>query len=413
FAIPGFRKGKAPIGMVKRYYGEAVLYDDAIDDCINPAYSEAIEEHGLEPVSRPELDIQEIGSDKGLKATITVINKPDVQLGEYKGVEAVKPLREVSDDEVEAELKRIQERNSRMIPVDDRPAKEGDTVNINYEGLKDGVPFDGGTAEDHDLKLGSDSFIPGFEDQLIGTNPGDEVDVELSFPEDYHAADLAGQPVVFKVRVNSIKEEEMPELDDEFAKDVSEFDTLDEYRDDLRRSLEERAESMADNAFEQNVILAVTDNASIDLPDVMIDNEVDQMYSQQANQMMGMGLSMEDYLGYLNQTEEEFKGQLRSDAESRVRTSLVLEAIASVENFPVTDEDREAELARMAEQYNMEIDRLKDIFGGENAMLDNDIRLKKAIKLIKDEAKPIAPPADDAAKNETDSVSETEDTSVN
>ena len=382
FSIPGFRKGKAPIGMVKRYYGEGVLYDDAIDECVNPAYIEAIQEHGLDPVSRPELDVKEIGSDKGLKVTITVINKPDVQLGEYKGVEAVRPNSEISDEEVEAELKRIQQRNARMVPVDDRPAKEGDTVNINYEGLKDGIPFDGGTAEDHDLKLGSNSFIPGFEDQLIGTNPGDEVDVELSFPEEYHAAELAGQPVVFKVRVNSIKEEEIPELDDEFAKDVSEFDTLDEYRADLRASLEKRADSAADSEFEQNVILAVAENATIDLPDVMIDNEVEQMYNQQVQQMMGLGLSMDDYLGYLNRTEEEMKAEMRESAETRVRTTLTLEAIASVENFEVTDEDRETEYKEMAEQYNLEVDRVKEIIGTESSMLDNDIRVK-AIAMIK------------------------------
>lgn len=402
FSIPGFRKGKAPIGMVKRYYGEGVLYDDAIDECVNPAYSEAVKEHRLEPVSRPELEIESIGSDKGLKAKISVINKPEVQLGQYKGVEAVRPEAEVTDEAVEAELKRIQERNARMVPVDDRAAAAGDTVNIDYEGLKDGVAFEGGTAEHHDLVIGSGSFIPGFEDQIIGHMPGDDFDVSLSFPADYHAEDLAGQAVVFKVHLHSIKVKEMPELDDEFAKDISEFDTIAEYRDDIRRDLTEKAEASADRTFENNAVKAATDLATIDLPSVMVDNEVDQMYRQQEEQMRGMGFGLDQYLGYLGQSEADFRAQLRPDAEARVRASLVLEAVANAEAIEVTEADREAELLKMADQYGTDIERLREIFGAESSMMDGDIKIRKAVQLIKDAAHPIAPPAEPAADEAAD-----------
>ena len=280
FAVPGFRKGKAPMQMVIRYYGEGVLYEDAIDHAFAHAYGDAIREHDLQVVSQPEIDIDEIGLTKGLKMSAIVTVKPEVVLGQYKGVEAVKPETDVNDEQIEAELKRIQERNSRMIPVEDRPVQDGDTANINYEGFKDGVPFEGGQAEDHDLRIGSGSFIPGFEEQIIGHNVGESFDVELSFPEDYHEESLAGAPVVFKVTINSVKVKELPELDDEFAKDVSEFETLDEYRESLRAKQIESAAKSAENVFENNVVKAVTANATIEVPDVMIENEMDKLEAE-------------------------------------------------------------------------------------------------------------------------------------
>ncbi|MGI6546296.1 MAG: trigger factor [Fastidiosipilaceae bacterium] len=409
FSIPGFRKGKAPIGMVKRYYGEGVLYDDAIDDVINPAYMEAIREYELDPVSRPEIDVQEIGSDKGLKAVITVTNKPEVELGQYKGVEAVRTDSEVTDSQVEEELLRIQQRNSRMVPIDDRPAEDGDTVNINYEGFDDDVQFEGGTAEDHDLVIGSNSFIPGFEEQIIGHNPGDEFDVNLSFPEDYHAEDLAGKPVVFKVRVNSIKVKELPELDDEFAKDVSEFDTLEEYTADLRKGLEEAAQRQADAEFENNAVAVVTANATIDLPRIMIENELDSMISQQEREMQGMGLTLDQYLGYLGQTVVDYRQTLAADAEQRVRTSLVLEAIAQTEDFEVTEEDIDTEIKTMAERYNMEEDQVRNVFNNDFSMLNNDIRFRKALELVKNEALPVAAPEVEEADEPSEESDTTED----
>lgn len=408
FSIPGFRKGKAPIGMVKRYYGEGVLYDDAIDDIVNPAYSEAVEEHKIDPVSRPELDILEIGSDKGLKVKIQVTVKPDVQLGEYKGVEAVRPVVNITDEQVEQELKRVQERNSRMVPVDDRAVQDGDTANINYEGLKDGVPFEGGTAEDHDLVIGSGSFIPGFEDQIIGHDPGDEFDVELSFPEEYHAEELAGQPVVFKVRLNSIKVKEVPELDDEFAKDVSEFDTLAEYKESLREDLKKNADHAADHEFEGNCLKVAAANASIDLPEVMIENEIDQIVKNQEDQMRGMGFGLEQYLGYLGQSMDDFRATLRDDAESRVRVSLTLEAIAAAEGIEVTEEDRNEELDRMAEQYGLERSRLEQIFGAQSDLMDGDIKMRKAANLVKDNAVAIDPPAEEEKADEEKSGEDAE-----
>ncbi len=402
FNIPGFRKGKAPLGMVKRYYGEAVLYEDAIDDSLNPAYQEAVKEHGIEPVSQPSLDIQEIGSEKGLKATVTVTVKPDVQLGQYKGVEAEKPEATVTDEDVDNELKRIQERNARLVPVDDRAVEAGDTANINYEGFKDGVAFAGGKADDHDLEIGSDSFIPGFEDAIIGHNPGDEFDVPLTFPEKYHDADLAGQPVVFKVRLNSIKVKEVPELDDEFAKDVSEFDTLAEYKEDLRQAKLESAEKAAESTFENNALRAAVDNAEIDLPEVMVENEIDAMVRQQEEQMQGMGISLDQYLGFLGQNMEEFRSGLAKDAENRVRTSLVLEAIVAAEAIEVTPEEQEKELQELADRYQMEVDKVKEIFGDSTAMFDNDIKFKKAIDLVREQAVAVPVSATEETADQTD-----------
>jgi trigger factor len=354
------------------------------------------------------LDVQEIGSDKGLKVVISVINKPEVVLGQYKGVEAVRPDSEVTEAQVDGELRRIRERNSRMVPIDDRPAADGDTANIDYEGLLNGVPFEGGTAEDHDLVLGSNAFIPGFEDQIIGHNPGDSFDVELSFPEDYHAEELAGEAVVFKVRLNSLKVKELPDLDDEFAKDVSEFDTLEEYKEDLRKNLLENAERQADTVFENNAVEAATANATIDLPRVMVENELDNMVHQQEQEMQGMGFTLDQYLGYLNQTVADYRETLADNAEQRVRTSLVLEAIARVENFEISDEDIDREIEKMADRYNMEVDRVREIFGSDFSMLENDIRFRKAVELVKAEARPIAPPelpeadADEADEEETE-----------
>lgn len=393
FAVPGFRKGKAPMQMVIRYYGEGVLYEDAIDHAFAHAYGDAIKEHDLQVVSQPEIDIEEIGLNKGLKMTAIVTVKPEVVLGQYKGVEAVKPDSEVNDEQVEAELKRIQERNSRMVPVEGRPVEDGDTANINYEGFKDGVAFEGGQADDHDLRIGSGSFIPGFEEQIIGHNVGDEFDVELSFPEDYHEESLAGEAVVFKVKINSIKVKELPELDDEFAKDVSEFETLDEYRESLRAKQAEQAAKTADSVFENNVVKAVTANASIDVPEVMVENEMDNMVTQQDQQMRSQGLTLEQYLGYLGQSMNDFREQYRELALERVKTSLTLEAISNVEAIEVDEEAVDQEIAALAAQYGMTADQIKGEMGDDDFdYLRRNAKVQKAVDLIKEAAIAIPEP---------------------
>lgn len=403
FSVPGFRKGKAPMQMVIRYYGEGALYEDAIDHAFAHAYGDAVKEHDLQVVSQPEIDIQEIGLSKGLKMTAEVTVKPEVVLGQYMGVEAVKPDATVSEEQLDAELKRVQERNSRMVPVEDRPVQDGDTANIDYEGFKGDEAFEGGQANDFDLRIGSGSFIPGFEEQIIGHNAGDEFDVNLSFPEDYHEKSLAGEAVVFKVKINSIKVKELPELDDEFAKDVSEFDTLEEYRNSLSEKQLESAERSAKNAYENNVVKAVVANASTDIPDVMIENEMDNMVTQQDQQMRQQGLSIEQYLGYLGQEMSDFREQYREMAAERVKTSLVLEAIANVEAIEPDEAAVDQEIKDLATQYGMEVEALKKEMGEDDFdYLRRNARVQKSVDLIRDAAVAIPEPEVD----ETDEADE-------
>lgn len=402
FNVPGFRKGKAPMHLVTKYYGEGVLYDDAIDFAANPAYIEAIAEHKLQPVSRPDLDIQSISREEGLKFTIEITVKPEVVLGSYLGVEAQAPAFLVSDEDVDRDLQRVQERNARLVPVEGRAIEDGDTANIDYEGLKAGVPFDGGKGASYDLKIGSGTFIPGFEDALIGKSAGESFELPITFPADYGSADLAGQDVIFKVTVNEVKFREMPVLDDDFAKDVSEFDTLAEYKDSLRKKLEESAENRAKGAFEDNVIKAVVNNATIDVPAVMIERELDSMVDEQNQQMRYQGFELEQYLGYIGQTIADFREQLKESAQVRVRTNLVLEAIAAKEAIEASESDIDEEITRMAALYNMSAEDLKSrLAPGDNSfVVDSVIRNKtvalltgKAIKVAAEEAS-----SDEAAK---------------
>jgi len=393
FSVPGFRKGKAPMHIVTKYYGEGVLYDDAIDFAANPAYLAAIAEHGISPVSRPDLDIQSISREEGMKFTVQVTVKPEFELGQYIGVEAVMPEFPVTGDDVERDLARTQERNARLVPVEGRGIETGDTANIDYEGLKDGVAFDGGTGASYDLKIGSNTFIPGFEDALIGKTAGEEFELPITFPEDYGHAELAGAAVIFKVKVNEVKFREMPVLDDEFAKDVSEFDTLEEYKASVRTKLEENAASRAKGAFEDNVVKAVVANTTIDVPAAMIDSEVDQMVNEQSQQMRYQGFELEQYLGYIGQTVETFREQLRESAETRVRTSLVLEAIAAKEDIQASEEEIDEEIGRMAQLYGMTKEDLKSrIAPGENSFVAESVVRNKTIALLTEKAVQVAPP---------------------
>lgn len=391
FQIPGFRKGKAPYKLVMQYYGEGALYDDAIDFIVNPQYSEAIKEHDLKVVSRPELDIQEIGEDKGMKYTITVTVKPEVELGQYEGVEATYRYVAPTDETVENELKRQQERNGRKVPVEDRAVADGDIVTIDYEGFVDGVAFDGGKDEGYDLTIGSNSFIPGFEEQLIGHNIDEEFPITVTFPEDYHAEDLKGKEATLQIKIHAIKVKELPELNDDFAKDVSEFDTLDEYKADIMKTQSEQAEKAAKDSFENEVVKVVCENAKVDIPSCMVDTEVDNMIDEQSYRMRAQGIALETYLQYMGQTMDEYKLGLRTMAETRVKTSLVIEACGKAMNIEATDADVEEEAEKIASQYGMKKEDFLARIAGNDQFIRDSIVGRKTVDALAEKAKKVEP----------------------
>lgn len=391
FSIPGFRPGKAPMNIVTKYYGEGVLYDDAVEDIAQSAYTKAIEEHSLDVVSKPEIDeISEIGSEKGIKFTIKVTVKPEVQLGEYKGVKVEKEELKISREDIEKELDGVRERNSRMVPADDREAREGDTANIDYEGFLDGESFEGGKGQGYDLRIGSNSFIPGFEDQVKGKKAGDEFEVNVTFPEDYHAENLKGKDVVFNVKLNSIKVKELPEADDEFAKDVSEFDTLEEYKKSLEEKLEKRERERIEKEFEENVIKKVVEGSSVEIPDTMIENEADRMVQEQATRMKQQGIELEQFLQYTGQKMEDFKQQMRESAQDSVKTKLVIEAIEKELDFEITQEEIDEQIEKMAEQYNMKVEEVKKQIPEDADFIKDSIKTTKTVEYLKNEAESVA-----------------------
>ncbi|NLM73665.1 MAG: trigger factor [Clostridiaceae bacterium] len=388
FNIPGFRKGKAPRAMVERYYGEHVLYEDAINFACADAYDKAIDENNIEPVDRPEIDIVQIGSGKDFIFTATVTVKPEVVLGDYKGLEAKKEEVVVTDDDVEEELKRIAERNSKLISIEDRPVQDGDTVNIDFEGSVDGVKFEGGTAKGYTLVVGSGTFIPGFEDQLIGAELGSEVDVNVTFPEDYHSEDLKGKAALFKVKINEIKKKELPEINDEFASDVSEFETLDEFKADIRKKLTERAQAQADRKFEDEIIKKAVDNAQCDIPEVMVNRRLDAMLNQFDLQLRYQGMSLESYLKMMGMEESKLREDYRESAYEDVKTQLVMDKIAEVENIEVTPEEYEEELKQMADRYNQPVEEMKKHLRSDDIeYIKDSIERRKTIALLVENAK--------------------------
>ena len=388
FSIPGFRKGKAPQAMIEKMYGEGVFYEDAADEAINASYAEAMKESGLDIVSRPEVTIEKIGKDEPFVYSALVAVKPEVTLGQYKGVEVEKADASVRAEDVEAELKKVQEQNARLLTVEDRGVEDGDQTVIDFEGFVDGKGFEGGKAEDYPLTIGSHSFIDTFEEQLIGKKIGEECEVNVTFPTEYHAADLAGKPATFKVTVKEIKVKELPELNDEFASEVSEFDTLDEYKKDVEKKLAEKKEIEANSKNEDAVVAKVVENASMEIPDKMIDAQAENMVQDMARRMQSQGLSLDMYLKYTGMTVEQMKEQARPDAEKRIRTRLVLEAVAQAENIQISDEKVDEEVAKMAEAYKMEVDKLKSYMSESDIkQMKEDLAVQQAVDLLVAEAK--------------------------
>ena len=384
FSVPGFRKGKVPYPIVVNYYGEGVLYEDALGFAVDPAYREALEEHDIKPFSSPELDVLEIGGDNGLVFTVDVAVKPEVTLGEYKGITAYRPPVEVTDEDLERDIERERKKVARLVPVTDRPIEKGDTVNIDYEGFKDEVAFAGGKGADYDLKIGSNTFIPGFEDGLIGKEVGGEYELNITFPEEYHEKSLAGQPVIFKVKVNNITTEELPDVDDEFVKDISEFDTLEEYKADLYERLLKAANASADAEFEDNLLAQLVEDSEIDIPHVMIHDEIDRIVDEQRNQMRYQGIELEQYLQYMGTSLDSFKMQLHDTAQKRIKSRLVIDKIVTTENFDATDEEVEAEIKSMANMYGMDEEKFRESFAADFDYIKETIKNNKAVTFLRE-----------------------------
>lgn len=388
FNVPGFRKGKAPRNIIERYYGEQALYDDAINIVCSEAYDNAIEENNINPVDRPEIDIVQIGKNQNLIFTAKVTVKPEVELGAYMGVEAKKAEANVTDEDLENEFNKVVEKNARLVSVTDRPIQSGDTAVIDFEGFIDSVPFEGGKGEDYSLVIGSGTFIPGFEDQLIGKNIADDVDVNVSFPEEYGKEELNGKEALFKVLIKEIKVKELPTVDDEFAKDISEFDTLEEYKNDLRNKLEESAKSKAERDNEESVIQAVVGNATVDIPNVMVEKHIDAMARDFDMRLRYQGLDLQRYLEIMGTDFEGFREQFRERAANEVKIQLVIEKISKVENVEATDADVEEEITKTAEAYKQPVEELKKTLRPEDLeYVKNDIAFKKTIKILVDNAK--------------------------
>ena len=388
FNIPGFRKGKAPQAMIEKMYGAGVFYEDAVDEAINASYPDAAKESGLEIVSRPEISIEQVEKGKAFIYVASVATKPEVTLGEYKGIEVEKAKPEVTDADVEAELKKVQEQNSRLVSVEDRAVADGDQTVIDFEGFVDGKAFEGGKAEDYTLVIGSHSFIDTFEDQLIGKNIGEDVEVNVTFPAEYHAADLAGKPATFKVKIKEIKMKELPELNDEFASEVSEFETLEAYKEDVKNKLAETKQAQATAENENNVVQKVVDNAQMDIPAPMVDAQVRNMIEDYARRLQSQGISFDQYLQFTGSTIEQLQEQMRPQAELRLRTRLVLEAVVAAEKIEPSDELVDAEIKKMSENYKMDAEQIKTIMGEAGmAQMKADMAVQEAVDFLVAEAK--------------------------
>ncbi|EAD1455910.1 trigger factor [Listeria monocytogenes] len=384
--VPGFRKGKVPRQIFNQRFGEEALYQDALDILLPEVYSAAIDEAGIDPVDTPQVNIESMEKGETWVLTAEVTVKPEVKLGDYKGLEVEKRETELTTEELEAELKQLQERQAELVVKEDAPAENGDTVILDFEGFKDGVAFEGGQAENHSLELGSGQFIPGFEEKLVGLKAGDEADIELTFPEEYHAEDLAGQPVVFKVKLHEIKTKEVPALDDELAKDIDEeVETLDELKEKISKRLQEAKEESVAQAKQEEVIAKAVENAEVDIPHAMVHHEADHLMNHFAQDLQAQGLTPELYYQFTGQTEEAMHAQMEKDAEKRVKMNLVLEAIAEAENIEPTEEAIDEEISTLAEKYGMEKDAVRAALG-DMSELKSDLKIRKAIDVLLDSA---------------------------
>lgn len=403
-SVPGFRKGKVPMAMIEKMYGPEIFYEDAANLLMQEAYPAAVEESGADIVSQPTVDVTQLEKGKPFIFTAEVAVRPEVTLGKYKGVTVTKIDTSVTDEEVMEALERERNNNARTITVEDRAIAEGDTAVIDFEGFVDGEPFEGGKAENHSLEIGSHSFIDNFEDQLVGKNAGDEVEVNVTFPAEYHATELAGKPALFKVKIHEIKTKELPELDDEFAQDVSEFDTLAEYKESVKKNLEKTKEDNAKRTKEDEAIGKIIEKSQMEIPDAMIDTQVQNMIQEFAQRMASQGLSLDQYMQFSGMTIDKLKEQVRPEAVTRIQSSLVLEQIAKDENIEITEEEIEAELKKMSEMYGMDIDKLKEYMGdSEKESIKRDLAVQKAVEVIMDNIK-------ERAKAKTKKEKEDEDT---
>ncbi|EAD8399482.1 trigger factor [Listeria monocytogenes] len=384
--VPGFRKGKVPRQIFNQRFGEEALFQDALDILLPEVYSAAIDEAGIDPVDTPQVNIESMEKGETWVLTAEVTVKPEVKLGDYKGLEVEKRETELTTEELEAELKQLQERQAELVVKEDAPAENGDTVILDFEGFKDGVAFEGGQAENHSLELGSGQFIPGFEEKLVGLKAGDEADIELTFPEEYHAEDLAGQPVVFKVKLHEIKTKEVPALDDELAKDIDEeVETLDELKEKISKRLQEAKEESVAQAKQEEVIAKAVENAEVDIPHAMVHHEADHLMNHFAQDLQAQGLTPELYYQFTGQTDEAMHAQMEKDAEKRVKMNLVLEAIAEAENIEPTEEAIDEEISTLAEKYGMEKDAVRAALG-DMSELKSDLKIRKAIDVLLDSA---------------------------
>ena len=387
FNIPGFRKGKAPKNIIEKQYGEGVFYEDAVNALLPVHYEKAIDALGLDPVSKPDIDITEIEAKSDFIFTATFAVKPSFTLENYKGVEVEKINVEVTDEMVDAEIQKTLDMSARLVSVTDRAVQDGDTTFIDYKGFDGDVQFVGGTAENQELVIGSGRFIPGFEEQLIGKNVGDEVTVDVTFPEQYHSEDLAGKPVKFEVKINDIKVKELPELDDEFAKDVSEFDTLEAYKANIKETLTESTKTSAEAAQRDKVIEAVANLIPVEIPEKMVDAEIDNMLNEFNQQLSYQGLSLEQYIQFTGGSMDDFRGQVRGDALARVKTSLVIEQVVAQENFEISEEEVDAELVKIAEMQGQPVEDVKKIFERDNfEFLKSNLKSRKAVDFLVENA---------------------------
>ncbi len=384
-SVNGFRKGKAPRKMIEQLYGENVFYEDAVNALVNTDVAPAVDETDYELVTNPEINVTSISKNEGVTFKVIITVKPDVEISDYKGIEVEKTVKTVTDEDVDAQIQALRERNGRLVTVDDRAAQNGDIAVIDFEGFKDGVAFDGGKDSNYELALGSNTFVPGFEEQIVGRSTGEEFTINVTFPEKYQMEELAGQPCEFKIKLNEIKTKELPELDDEFVKDATEFDTLDELKKDMKTKLEEQAVRMADAEAENKIFEALIEKLNADIPPVMFENKIDEMVRDFNMHLSQQGLNMETYLMYTNMDMPAFRKTFEEQAQKQVKVRLALEKIAELENVQISDEQVEEEIKRMSEQYKMPVERIKSIVGTK--AVKSDLMVSEASKIVKDSAK--------------------------